>query len=73
MVRELLNGLMVVNILVLGKMGNSMVRDFILIEMVNKEKGFGKTGKEKNGSINHLMHLQEIKIFRSESNVDEKI
>ena len=50
-----------------------MVKDFILIEMVNKEEGFGRTEKEKNGSINRQMHLLEIKIFSNESNVDEKI
>ena len=50
-----------------------MEKDFILIEMVNKGEGFGKTEKEKNGSINRQMHLLEIKIFNNDTNVDEKI
>jgi hypothetical protein len=50
MVLELLNGLMEGNLLVIGKMGNKMVKgNFIILFLVLLRKDYGKMEKELNG------------------------
>ena len=49
MAKELLFGLTVENMRVIGLMVNKMEMGYILFKMENQEKDIGKTGKELNG------------------------
>ena len=50
--RGLLNGLMGKNILEIGVKGSKMVKEYLLIKKVRKERVCGKTVKELNGLMN---------------------